>query len=177
MRLTVLNVSYPFAVRLALAAVCRNDTCSGGETRLEDMMAKHSTLDPDDLPGQDAPKIPKGHDVRSLGPSDSSDTGADMVGPGLIDDDALALNRGTNEDSEGGHLRAPIGSASVVDETLGATSDRDDTGERATAGKEPDIRIGNDIAPDRIVGPKEAGLGSGLDEAEEAREGISDDVP
>lgn len=63
-------------------------------------MTKQSTLDPDDLPGQDAPKQPKGHDIRSLGPSNSSDTGADMAGPGLIDDDALALDRGTNEDTQ-----------------------------------------------------------------------------
>ena len=102
-------------------------------------MRKQSTLDPDDLPGQDVPKQPKGHDIRSLGPSNSSDTGADMIGPGLLDDHAL-------------------------DET----SDREGTGDRTSAGKEPHIRMGGDIAPDRIVGPDEAGLGRGLDEAEEA---------
>jgi hypothetical protein len=98
-------------------------------------MANHRIPDPDSLMDQDEPKMPPGHDVRSLGPSDSSDTGADMAGPGLLED----------------------------------TSDRNGTGVHTTAGKEPDVRIGDDIAPDRIVGAEEAGLGGGLDEAEEAR--------
>jgi hypothetical protein len=134
----------------------------------EDAVTQQSNLDPDDLPGQDTPKQPEGHDIRSLGPSDSSDTGADMIGPGLIDDDALALDRGTNEDSEGGHLYSGEGRASVGQLALDDTSDREGTGVRTSAGKEPDIRLGADIAPDRIVGPEEAGLGVGLDEAEEA---------
>jgi hypothetical protein len=138
-------------------------------------MAKHSSLDPDDLTAQDVPKMPKGHDVRSLGPRDSSDTGADLVGPGLIDDDGLDLERGTNEDSEGGHLRAPGAGGSARDRALDETGDREGTGERMTAGKEEDIREGDDIAPDRIVGPEEAGLGGGLDEAEEALARSADD--
>jgi hypothetical protein len=102
---------------------------------LEKLMATHSNLSPDDLTQQNQ-RAP-GHDVRSLGPSDSSDTGADVIGPGQV--------------------------------ALDADSDREGTGERATAGKEEDIRADNDIAPDRIVGPEEAGLGRGLDEAEEAQ--------
>jgi len=131
-------------------------------------VTSQSNLDPDDLPNQDAPKLPKGHDIRSLGPSNSSDTGADMIGPGLIDDDALGLDRGTNEDSEGGHLSTAGDSASAGQLALDDTGDREGTGDRTSAGKEPDIRMGGDIAPDRIVGPAEAGLGGGLDEAEEA---------
>ena len=138
-------------------------------------MRNQSTLDPDDLPGQDAPKQPKGHDIRSLGPSNSADTGADMAGPGLIDDDALALDRGTNEDTEGGSLSFSGDEASVDQLALDDTSDREGTGDRTSAGKEPHIRMGGDIAPDRIVGPEEAGLGSGLDEAEEALAGSTDD--
>jgi hypothetical protein len=132
-------------------------------------MARHSNLDPDNLPGQDAPDAPPGQDVRSLGPSDSSDTGADMAGPGLFDDDVLGLDRGTNEDSEGGHLGTPGKGAGVSDLVLGETSDSGGTGERAAAGKEQDIRMGNDIAPDRIVGPEEAGV-TGIEEAQNARE-------
>ena len=45
-----------------------------------------STLDPDNFPPEPHRKTPKGHDVRALGPSDSSDTGADMVGQGPLDD-------------------------------------------------------------------------------------------
>jgi hypothetical protein len=78
-------------------------------------------------------KTPKGHDVRSLGPSDSSDTGADMAGQGPLDD----------------------------------TSDRSRTGERMTVGNER-VRTGHDIGTDRVVGPEEAGLGDGMDQAEEA---------
>ena len=100
-------------------------------------MTKRSTLDPDNLPGQDAAEQPKGRDVRSVGPSNSSDTGADMIG-------------------------ADVG------ELADDTSDREGTGDRSSAGREPNIRMGGDIAPDRIVGPSEAGLGGGLDEAEEA---------
>ena len=92
-----------------------------------------STLDPSNLPARPAPTIPKGHDVRALGPSDSSDTGADMAGQRELDD----------------------------------ASDRDRTGERSSAGDER-VRPDHDIDADRIVGPEEAGLGSGLDEIEDA---------
>src|SRR5689334_20363866 len=40
---------------------------------------------------------------------------------------------------------------------------------------ESPLTIGADIAPDRIVGPQEAGLGGGLDQAEEAQLGITDE--
>ena len=92
-----------------------------------------STDNPEIVPMVRRRKTPKGHDVRSLGPSDSSDTGADMVGQGPLDD----------------------------------TSDRNRTGERMTVGNER-VRPGHDIGTDRVVGPAEAGLGEGLDEAEEA---------
>lgn len=127
-----------------------------------------STLDPDNLPARRARKTLKGHDVRALGPSDSSDTGADMAGPGLLDDDALGLDRGTNEDSEGGRANVADAGASVGDLGMDDTSDRSGTGERMTAGKEQTVRPGADIDTDRVVGPDEAGLGDGLDEAEEA---------
>lgn len=93
-----------------------------------------STLDPDNFPPEPHRKTPKGHDMRALGPSDSSDTGADMVGQGPLDD----------------------------------TSDRYHTGEGVSPGNER-VREDHDIGTDRVVGPAEAGLGDGLDEAEEAR--------
>lgn len=55
------------------------------------------------------------------------------------------------------------------------TSDQEDLDERALAGEEADVRIGGDIGTDRIVGADEAGLGGGLDQAEEARLGITDE--
>jgi hypothetical protein len=86
-------------------------------------------------------EILKGHDVASLGPGDSSDTGADMIGLGREHD----------------------------------TSDRQGTGERASLEDDPRERYAADIATDRVVEAAAAGLGSGLDQAEEAQLGITDE--
>jgi hypothetical protein len=131
-----------------------------------------STLDPDNK----AVHTPvPGHDTKTLGPSDSSDSGSDMAGPGLIDDDALNLDRGTNEDSEAGRSDIADAGASVGDVGMDGNSDRHGTGERLTAGKEPSSGADADRGFDRIVGPDEAGLGGGLDQAEEAQLGITDE--
>ena len=74
-----------------------------------------------------------------------------------------------------GHLAGGDIGASLGDLGADDTSDRNGTGEHLTAGKEPDIRVGGDIAPDRIVGAEEAGLGGGLDQAEEAQLGVTDE--
>jgi hypothetical protein len=55
------------------------------------------------------------------------------------------------------------------------TADQEDLDERRLAGEEADVHIGGDIGTDRIVGADEAGLGGGLDQAEEARLGITDE--
>lgn len=139
-------------------------------------MAGSSTLDPDNFPsGSKPPKTPKGHDTRSLGPSDSSDSGSDLAGPGLIDDDMLNLDRGTNEDSEAGRDDIADAGASIGDVGMESDSDRYGTGERSSAGKEPSTRMDGDYDTDRVVGPDEAGLGGGLDQAEEAQLGITDE--
>lgn len=101
-------------------------------------MAGTSTLDPDNAP-DDSKKRPKGHDTRTLGPSDSSDSGSDMP-------NTPATQR----------------------EGMDADSDRHRTGERAGPGNRPPDP-GSDRGTDRVVGADEAGLGGGLDEAEEAR--------
>src|SRR6187397_1859418 len=54
-------------------------------TSMEAQMS--STLDPENLVPSGNQVPVKGHDVRSLGPSDSSDSGSDMAGPGLVNDD------------------------------------------------------------------------------------------
>ncbi len=92
------------------------------------------------VPDQDE-EVLKGHDIRSLGPSDSSDTGADMVGI-----------RGTD-----------------------STSDRFGTGERLDVEQDSNDFADEDLAPDRVVNAEEAGLGDGLDQAEEAQFGITDE--
>jgi hypothetical protein len=89
-----------------------------------------STLDPGRFPHDRPRKDAERPDVGSLGPSDSSDTGADRVGLDPLDD----------------------------------TSDRRRTGERASVDSERQ-RPDHDIGTDRVVGPEEAGLGRGLDEA------------
>jgi hypothetical protein len=112
------------------------------QQRQETDMTSRSTLDPDNFPASPQPKLPKGHDIRSLGPSDSSDSGSDMADAAVGMDD---------------------------------NSDRDGTGERGAAGKEPATRIDGDYDTDRIVDAEEAGLGGGLDQAEEAQLGITDE--
>jgi hypothetical protein len=63
----------------------------------------------------------RGHGTRDLGPSDSSDSGSDLVGAG----------------------------ADVGDADLDSDSDRAGTGERAAAGRD-DVVDGADIAPDHL---------------------------
>lgn len=134
-----------------------------------------STLDPDNAAGRRRRKTLKGHDVKSLGPSDTSDSGSDMAGPGLVDDDALNLDRGTNEDIEGGTIGKIEAGAAVGDREMDDTSDGSGTGEHLTAGKEPRMRTNQDRDTDRVVGADEDGLGGGLDQAEEARRGKTDE--
>ena len=135
-----------------------------------------SSLDPDNLSaGQRSRRSPPGHDTKSLGPSDSSDSGSDMAGPGLIDDEQIGLERGTHEDSEAGRLDSADAGASIGDQAMDDNSDRYGTGERSAAGKEPSVESNRDYGVDRIVDAEEAGLGGGLDQAEEARLGVTDD--
>ncbi|HEU5135411.1 MAG TPA: hypothetical protein VFU13_09745 [Steroidobacteraceae bacterium] len=105
-------------------------------------MEKRKTPDLDALLDETGLDIPKGHDIRSLGPSDSSDTGADMVGTGGA---------------------------------LDSTTDRNGTGERPSLTVESDANTDADIAADRIVEARDVGLGGGLDQAEEAQLGFTDE--
>jgi len=134
-----------------------------------------TTLTPENIPPRRPTSVPPGHDVKSLGPSDSSDSGSDMAGPGLIDADMLSLDRGTNEDMAAGDDDVADAGPSVGDVGMDEDSDRSGTGTRMSADLEPRDGDASDIAPDRIVGADEAGVGGGLDEAEEAQLGITDE--
>ena len=134
-----------------------------------------STLDPDNLPAQRGRKTLKGHDVGTLGPSDTSDSGQDMAGPGMVDEDALHLDRGTNEDVEAGTTRRIEAGKNIGDREMDDTSDAEGTGEHLTGGPEPDVHANTDRGFDRVVGADEAGLGGGLDQAEEAQQGVTDE--
>lgn len=103
-------------------------------------MAKRE-LDLDALLDESGNPLPGGHNIRSIGPSDSSDSGADMMGLGGLDN----------------------------------TSDRQGTGERASVETDAGLDDAGDIGPDGIVDASEAGLGGGLDQAEEAQLGVTDE--
>ncbi|NUZ05528.1 hypothetical protein [Piscinibacter koreensis] len=90
------------------------------------------------LGGVRAPTQASGRDTDTLGPSDTSDSGADIQGEGRL----------TTEPDEG-----PLGGATPS--VLGTDSDSGGTGERASA--VPDgSRVGADIGADRIDGPTDA---------------------
>ena len=102
---------------------------------------EHRKFDPEDPSEVVGGELRKRESTRVLGPSDSSDTGADMMGLGSDDD----------------------------------TSDRQGTGERASVEDDPALDDAADIVADRVVPADEAGLGGGLDQAEEAQLGITDE--
>ena len=81
-----------------------------------------SPLDPGNTSFRRDRSLGRGHGTRELGPSDSSDSGSDLVG-------------------------APEG---VGDLELDGDSDRAGTGERMGAGPAEEVPDGADIAPDRI---------------------------
>jgi len=103
-------------------------------------MPKTKVVDLDSLLDESG-NVVKGHDIGSVGPSDSSDSGSDMVGVGGLD----------------------------------STTDRNGTGERASLENDADLDAQSDIAADGIVDAADAGLGRGLDQAEEARLGVTDE--
>lgn len=94
-----------------------------------------------------------------IGPSDSSDAGSDLVGLDLSDDELEVLSENADRIGNPG---------------LDASSDRSGTGERMSAGTES-VHDAADIGFDRVVDAGEAGLGAGLDQAEEAQLGITDE--
>lgn len=115
-------------------------------------MTGASTLDPDNFPGAPDRSLGKGHGIDSLGPSDVTDSGSDVVGgPGfaadLDDDQKLNLGTGTNEDPE-----ASLDSAGsdMGDPNLESDSDYGGTGERAAAGRDIVGKDGRDIDTDHI---------------------------
>lgn len=56
-----------------------------------------STLDPDNIPAGTDRKLGSGHDKRTLGPSDSSDSGSDLVGEPDSELDSDTDAEGTGE--------------------------------------------------------------------------------
>ena len=72
----------------------------------------------------------------------------------------------------------PSDSSDTLSDRPGAESTDSDTGgtgERVTVGKVPSSERHDEAGVDRIVDSSEAGLGGGLDQAEEARLGKTDE--
>ncbi len=113
-------------------------------------MAGNSTLDPDNFPDPPGRRLGRGHGTGALGPSDSSDSGSDLVGAaGLAGEAGLDLGSGTTSDLEAGHAGGTAG-PDVGDADLDSDSDAGGTGERAAAGRDTVVRDGADIDVDRV---------------------------
>jgi hypothetical protein len=78
----------------------------------------------------------KGHGTDALGPSDSSDTGSDVVGgPGLDTQEGLPFQQGTTSDPDVDRMPTTAG-PDLGDANLDSDSDRYGTGERAAVGRD-----------------------------------------
>jgi hypothetical protein len=96
----------------------------------------------------------------TLGPSDSSDSGPDLIG--------------TTPAGHGQLPDLPADLAGAAGDPSLDTTDRYGTGERMTLETE-EVQEAADIGFDRVVDAAAAGLGGGLDQAEEAQLGITDE--
>lgn len=113
-------------------------------------MAGNSTLDPDNFPDPPDRVLGTGHGTGALGPSDSSDSGSDVMGAsGLAGEDGLDLGSGTSSDLEAGSAGGTAG-PDVGDADLDSDTDSGGTGERAAAGRDSVVRDGADIDVDHI---------------------------
>ncbi len=109
-----------------------------------------STLDPDNLTNRPDRIVGKGHGTLSLGPSDSSDSGSDLLGaPGLAQQLDVGLTTGTTSDLEESTANYTAG-PDVGDANLDSDTDSSGTGERAAAGRDTMSRDGSDIDTDHI---------------------------
>lgn len=78
----------------------------------------------------------KGHGTEALGPSDSSDSGSDVVGgPGLNREEGLPFQRGTTSDPDVDAAPTTAG-PDLGDPDLDSDTDRFGTGERAAVGRD-----------------------------------------
>lgn len=114
-------------------------------------MAGNSTLDPDNFPDPPDRSLGIGHGTGALGPSDTSDSGSDLIGAAPLSgsDDILDLGSGTTSDLEAGSAGGTAG-PDVGDADLDSDTDSGGTGERAAAGRDSVARDGADIDVDRI---------------------------
>ena len=124
--------------------------------------------------GESNPSVRKGHGTGALGPSDSTDSGSDIVGgPGLNHQDGLPFQRGTTSDPDVDAAGTTAG-PDIGDADLDSDSDRNGTGERGAAGRdstEPVDEMLTEHEPDDV---------ESIDESVPPRDALdveSDDVP
>ena len=108
-----------------------------------------STLDPDYLTGGKDRSLGKGHGTGALGPSDLSDSGSDMQGPGMARDVGMGMETGTTSDPDHSTAGGTAG-PDVGDANLDSDSDSGGTGERAAASRDSIEADGNDIDVDQV---------------------------
>lgn len=91
--------------------------------------------------GETPPTVGKGHGTAALGPSDSSDSGSDILGgPGLNGDDGLLQPTGTTSDPDIDGMGTTAG-PDIGDTDVDSDSDRGGTGERAAAGRDSTLPV------------------------------------
>jgi hypothetical protein len=95
--------------------------------------------------------------------------------PDMLDEDGNETLKGHDVGSTGPSDSSDGGSDTVGLGREDDTSDRNGTGERGSVGTDVDVQDCSDIRVDRVVGARQAGLGHGLDQAEEAQLGITDE--
>jgi hypothetical protein len=93
----------------------------------------------------------------------------------LLDESGNALARGPSAPTLGPGDSSDSGPDLIGVRGLDGTSDRNGTGERVSIEEIADPGSGADIAADDVVDADKAGLGRGLDQAEEAQLGVTDE--
>lgn len=117
-------------------------------------MAGKSTLDPENYSaGTRRRRSQKGHDVGSLGPGDSSDTGSDLAGL-QPNSEEMSFARGADEDSPDGHVN-DIDTDRIITAEEAALGGGLDQAEEAQLGARD-----NEIAPEAESIPPSDLLGS-----------------
>ena len=117
--------------------------------------------------GESNPVVRKGHGTGALGPSDSTDSGSDIVGgPGLNHDDGLPFQRGTTSDPDI-DPRGSTAGPDIGDANLDSDSDRYGTGERGAVGRD------STEAVDETLTEHEA---DGVESVAESASGAANDI-
>jgi hypothetical protein len=127
--------------------------------------------------GEGKAVVRKGHGTGALGPSDSTDSGSDIVGgPGLNREDGLPLDRGTTSDPDrdgAGATAAP----DIGDADLDSDSDRYGTGERAAAGRDSTEAVDEMLTEHDDAGRDSVEAADDAEFEREAEDVESDDRP